>query len=232
MATIQYVGAGAISGATGAPTVVAPAGIVNGDLLLLLCESANQAISVTSPAGWTEIGSQATQATGTAAGLVATRLAVFYKFTTGTETNVVLTAASNHMIGRMVAFRNVNRVNPFINTGSGATAAANTTGPLTLPEVTTTVPDSMVVFCVANSFDGNNIAVFNQLPTNANLTSITERIDSTNQAGNGGGLALWTSFKSTVGATGTSSITLTAQSAVFAYLTIALRPKARRFSGS
>lgn len=230
MATIQYVAAGAISGATGGPTVVAPAGIQNGDLLLLLCESANQAISITSPAGWTEVGSQASQGTGTAAGLVATRLAVFYKFTTGTETNVVLAAAGNHTIGRMVAFRNVNFRNPFNATGSGASAAANGTA-LTLPAVTTTIPNSMIVLCASTSFDGNNVATFNVLPTNANLTSITERIDSTNNAGNGGGLVLWTAFKTTVGSTGTSSAT-SAQSAVYGYLTIALRPEARRFSVS
>ena len=224
MATIQYVTAGAIAGATTAPTITVPAGIQNGDLLLMLCESANQAISVTSPAGWTEVGTQASQAIGTAAGATATRLAVFYKFTTGTETNPVLIDSGQHTLGQILVFRNVNYRNPFIATASGATTVTLTTT-FSFPTVTTTVPNSLIFLCCASHL---NTTVFNALPTNANLTSITERVDNGNAAGNGGSIAAWTSFKSTAGATGATSA-VSATSAIFGYLTIALRPEARRF---
>lgn len=225
MATIQYVTAGTLAGATTAPTVTVPAGIQNGDFLLMLCESANQAISVTSPAGWTEVGVQANQAIGTAAGTVATRLAAYYKFTTGTETNPSLADSGNHTLGQILVFRNVNYTRPIITTASGATTTT-LVSTFNFPAVTTTVPNSMILLCCASSLSGT---VFNALPTNANLTSITERVDNGNAAGNSGSISMWTAFNPTTSSTGTTSAT-SATTAVFGYLTIALRPERRRFS--
>ena len=224
MATIQYVAAGTFTSGAAALSVPAPAGILAGDLLLLVCESANQAI--TAPTGYTEIGAQASQATGTAAAAGGVRLAVFYKFTTGTEANITVADSGDHTTARIHAFRNVNYTNPFNATASGIGTPANTA--VTMPAVTTTVPNAMIVLCLANDRDIASTNNFAANAVNANLTTITERTDQTVTTGAGGGIALWTAFKTTVGSTGTTTATNGA-AVTYGYLTIALRPEARRF---
>lgn len=49
------------------------------DIALLVCESENQAISLTTANGFVELGAQANKATGTGGSTGSTRLAVFWK---------------------------------------------------------------------------------------------------------------------------------------------------------
>ena len=190
----------------------------------MVCESANQAITV--PTGYTEIGAQASQATGTAAAAGGVRLAVFYKFTTGTEANIAVADSGDHTCAQIFAFRKVNKNNPFNVTASGFLATASAS--VTMPAVTTTVPDTMIVLCLANDRDLASTNNFAANAVNANLTTITERSDNTIATGAGGGIAVWTAFKPTAGNTGTTTATNGASN-TYGYLTIALRPAARRF---
>lgn len=73
---ITFINKGAFQSGTGALTVPVPASYAAGDLLILLIESANQAITAIS--GWTEV-TNSPQFTGTAATAGGVRLAVFYK---------------------------------------------------------------------------------------------------------------------------------------------------------
>ena len=224
--TIIFVAAGTFTSGTGALSVPPPAGILNKDLLLLLCQSANQVIAL--PTGWLEVGTQSSQAVGTASTALGTRLAVFYKFTTGTEANVAVADSGTVTTGQIFAFRGVNRKGPFNAITSGASLATGSTA-VTMPSVTTTIPNSMIVLCLANDRSANNTNNFTANAVNANLTSITERGDATTNAGagnGGGGTAMWTAYKTTVGATGTTTAT-NAAAVTYGYLTIALRPERR-----
>lgn len=114
-------------------------------------------------------------------------------------------------------------------TGIQGTQATLTAGNLTLPAVTTTIPNAEILFCVANDRDLVNTTSFDNL-TNANLTSINERIDQTIATGTGGGLALYEATAPLAGNIGTSTLVKNAgftTTATAAYLTIALRPKKR-----
>jgi len=222
MATIQYVGVGAFNSGTTSVVPVLPTGLVVGDFLLLLCESANE--TITAPTGWTEIGAQASQATGTANAAGGVRLAVFYRYYTAGLGNPTCGTTTNHITAQIMALRNVNKRNPFSNSTSGVLATANTA--VTLPAVSTTAPNSMIVLCLANDRDATNSNSFAATPTNANLTTITERMDDTAVTGAGGGVACWTAYKATVGSTGTTSAT-NAASVTAAYLSLALRPSRR-----
>jgi len=228
--TITYVGAGAFRSGTGALTgataVNFNAGIRTGDLLFILIHSVNETITI--PTGWTEVGDQTVQAVGTAAAQEAVRLAVCYKFAVTPEASVTIADSGNLTCAQSMAFRFVNRYNPFIATSGGA--QASTTANTTLPAITTTVPESLILFAMAVGEDNASTANFTSL-TNANLTGITERIDQTVGTQTGGGLAAWTATSTLARNIGTSTA---AKNGAWldstAYLTIGLRPAARRFS--
>lgn len=228
---ISFVNVGAFNSGTGALSNIAvPANTQLGDLLLILLESANETIATptTTVGTWTQIGNQANQATGTAAATGGVRLAVYYKWWQTGQTASAVADSGNHTCAQIIAYRGVDRLNPFVTSASG-TQATLTAGNLTLPAVTTTIPNAEILFCVANDRDLVNTTSFDNL-TNANLTSINERIDQTIATGVGGGLALYEATAPLAGNIGTSTLVKNAgftTTATAAYLTIALRPKRR-----
>jgi hypothetical protein len=218
-------GVGAMQGAAGSitHTIGGTSGISEeGDLILIFLESANQVF--TAVTGYTAVPSSP-QGTGTAGAANAVRLTIFYKFADGTETTYVTGDSGDHnAVGSMV-IRGVDRVNPFnANAGGTATAATTVTG----SAVTTTVPECMIIIAVATDYDLNSTAVFSN-PTNANLTSLTERIDGTTAQQDGGGLGVFTGLKATAGSTGTTAVTQVASEET-ARITLALAPLRRRIS--
>lgn len=229
--SITYVGAGAFQAAAGGINNVAfNAGTQTGDLIFLLIHTTNNAIA-TAPTGWTEVGDQAAQSIGTANQQQSVRLIVYYKWASVPEATLNLPDYGNLNAAQTFTFRYVNRNNPFIATASGV--QANSTANPILPAVTTTLPQSTIFFAMAVGRDlatpvtTGNFTGF----TNANLTDITERADDTSALQTGGGLAAWTAVSTTRQDIGTSTATKNiAWGDVTGYLTIALRPKARRFS--
>ena len=119
---ITFVAKGAFANGTAALTVAQPAGTVAGDLLLLMVESANQAI--TTPAGYTQV-TDSPQFTGTAAAAGGVRLAVFYKIHSGTEIDVAVVDAGDHTTAILAAYRGVSTTNP-IHTSAGSVQATAT----------------------------------------------------------------------------------------------------------
>lgn len=221
------VGVGAYQGAAGSitHTIGGTSGISEpGDLILIFLESANEAY--TAPAGGGYIAApQSPIGFGAAAAANSTRLTIFYKFSNGAETTYVTGDSGDHnSVGSMV-IRGVDKVNPF------NVSAANTAGPataLTLPAVTTTVPETMIVLAVATDLDLGSTAIFSAL-TNANLTSLTERIDGSTAQQDGGGLGVFTGLKATAGTTGTTAVTQSASEET-ARITLALSPLRRRIA--
>lgn len=225
---ITFVAAGAFASASaGVNNIAVPTGSQLGDLMIMLTESANETISTptTSVGTWTQIGDQTVQAVGTAAGAGATRLAVWYKWWETGQTVSAVADSGDHTCAQIVSYRGVDVQNPF-NTSSGGAVAADTAD-VTLPAVTTTTPNSMILFCVANDRDLASTTNYNSL-TNANLSSINERIDQTIATQQGGGLCLYDAMSASCQNIGTSTLAKsTAYSAAAAYLTLALRPKRR-----
>lgn len=216
MAAPTYVNKSAFASGTGALTVGAVASVVVDDLLLLFVESANQTIAT--PSGWTEAPSSP-QFTGTAAAAGGVRLGVFYKWATGADTTQSVADTGDHTTAIKMAFRGVDKTTPF-NTNAGSTQTATTA--MSFPGVTTTVADCLIVHGCAQDTDAASTAT-SGTPTNANLTSLTERHDQTVASGVGGGLVVLTGIKATAGATGNTTST-GSTSVTHAYVTLALTP--------
>src|SRR5688572_18649408 len=87
-----YVGAGPFNGSTGNGTVEVPAGVQEHDLLVIFCETQNEAVST--PAGW----SVATDAPVIQASGNVTRLYVFWKRAGASESSVTITDPGDHII--------------------------------------------------------------------------------------------------------------------------------------
>ena len=125
----------------------------------------------------------------------------------------------NHVAAQILTYRGVVTTgNPSDITGGGIKAVASTS--VTVTGVTTTLPDTLIVQAVAR--DNDSPAAAFSAPTNANLTSITERTDTGTNSGNGGGIGVWDGVMASAGATGNTTATVT--SSANAFITIALKP--------
>jgi fibronectin type 3 domain-containing protein len=218
-----FVAAGAVASGTGTITPALPSGIASGDILLLFAETSNQAISISNSNGgtWAQV-TNSPQGTGTAAATSATRLTVFWSRYNGTQGAPTLSDSGNHQIGRMIAIRGAAASgNPWDVTAGGVEATSDTSG--SIPGATTTVSNTLVVVAAAGSLpDATGTSNFSAW-TNANLTSLTERIDNTQNPGNGGALGIATGVKATAGAYGNTAVTH-ASAANKAMLSIAIKP--------
>lgn len=227
-----FVAAGTLQSATNNVTnLAAPAGIRRGDLLLLLVETANQVVvaaDITGATGDAYVAAPgaAPQGTGTAGAAGGVRLTVFYKFTTGTEAVLGITDgnARDHTAAVILAFRNVDPLRPFNTSAGGVLATGNTA--LTLPQVTTTRSQCMIVNVVATDRDLAATTTFSAW-ANATTGAPTERFDQTVATGTGGGFGVATALLGVEGASGQTTATQ-ATAVTAAYITYALEP-ARRF---
>jgi MSHA biogenesis protein MshQ len=213
MAAPTFVGAGTVAATTlDDDTANYPAGWAADDLLLLLVENAGDSLTV--DAGWTSAG---TPQLGTGTGLH-----VWYRVAQSGDGGSVGYHGSgiNHMQGVVLAYRGVDTTTPLDATPVGGTASASTS--ITFSSITTVTADCMIVLALAAADDraaGNDFGSW----TNANLTSLTERVDANTAQGNDGALGAADGVKATAGATGTTTASIST-SAGKAYMTIALRP--------
>ena len=198
------------------PVVPVPEWYADGDVLVLLVTSANQ--SIATPSGWTQVANSP-QSTGTAGAAGGVRLAVFYKVVSGVQSNLTLADSGDYTIGQMATFRYANPTTPIdVTAGSVKSSATGTT--FTLPAVTTTAVNDLVLLCVGQDRDLDSTANLSAW-TNANLSDILEHIDRTISNNTGGGLGLATGGKATAGSTGTTTVT-SAAATTAAFLTVAL----------
>jgi hypothetical protein len=217
-ATITYVGAGAKASGTGAVTPALPTGWQANDIFLLFCETANEA--VTAPTGWTEVASSP-QGTGTAGGTSATRLTVFWRRATSSETAPTIADPGDHICAGILAFRNVVETgNPWDVTVGDVLTTASTS--VTIPGATTTVPGCMVVVAVATGPDTTTAQCSGW--TNTNLQNLQELVDYYTNSGNGGGFGVAAGTMTNAGNYGSTTATV-ATSFVQGRISIALKPK-------
>lgn len=194
-----------------------------GDLILIFLESANEAFTAPVGGGYTQLSSSP-QGIGAAAAANATRLTIFYKISNGTETTYVTGDSGDHNSVASLVIRGVDILNP-INATAGTANAANATA--TCSSVTTTVPECLIVHAIANDRDLTAANTFGTI-TNANLTNLTEHVDGSTNAQDGGALGVFSGRKATAGSTGSTTIVQTNEE--YAQITIAIAPLRRRIS--
>jgi len=197
-----------------------PAGEVANDILLLACESENQAITLSTPQGFVEVPNSP-QGTGTAGSAGSTRLAVFWKRAVGSDVIPVIADAGDHVTGQIHCFSGcITTGNPWDVTAGAVDTVSDTSG--ACPTVTTTVADCLVVLLYSTSNDATSTTNFSA-QTNAALANLTERTDNSNTAGLGGGHGMATGEKAVAGVVGTTAVTYAAVS-LKGLMTIALKP--------
>lgn len=231
-ATPTVVGAGTSVSSLSAVTPPLPTGLQTNDILLLFVETANQAITIPTPNGgvWTAV-TLSPQGTGTAGAAGATRLTVFWSRYNGTQGAPTTSDSGDHQFAQIIAYRGVTTTgNPWDITADSVLAPSSSA--VTLPGVTTTVTDTLIVLAVANDTDVNNTAQTSGW-ANGNLTGVAEIVnaDRNTNTGSGGGFGVATGGKATVGGTGNTTATLLTPS-VQAMMTIALKPPLTLLIGS
>jgi hypothetical protein len=220
---ISFVNKGTFASGAGDINPGIPASMQAGDLMILVVESANQAITApTSPQTWTQV-TNSPQSTGTAAAAGGVRLGVFYRWWVSGDGAPTVTDTGDHQTGIIIGLRGVDATTPF-----DATPAGNVTTPanasVSFPAITTVTANAWIVHCFANDRDANASGSLSSV-TNAALSSITVQHDQVVNTGAGGGVAVITATKASAGSTGNTTAT-NAASVTNAMLTIALRPAA------
>lgn len=212
--------AGAVVSGQNAVSPAWPAHAID-DIALLLVQTANQAVTLSTPAGFVQVASSP-QGTGTAGGTSATRLTVFWARATSTTMATPTVADSgNNQVAQIITFRGVfGTGNPWDVTAGNVLTPASTA--FSIPGATTTVANTLVVAMVANATDTTTAQTSGW--TNANLSGLTEIADANRSSGNGGGFGAAAGVKATAGAYGNTTGSL-ATSSVQGRISIALRPK-------
>ncbi len=177
-------------------------------------------IEVFTASGFQRIGSLV-QHVGSSAQFSGTQLGVYWcRATSAAMAAVEFTTGLDHLSGQIITFRNVaNTGDPWDVVATDNNEAFGTA--LTLPAVTTTLDNTLVLTILSTHVDGTG--TWTSGWTNAALVDYREIIDIRVGTGNGGGIAAAVGIKETAGSTGTSAVT-SATSSWSAMLTLALKP--------
>lgn len=196
-------------------TAAWPLGHEVDDIALLICES-NTAESVTlsTPAGFTEVTNSPQNATDT-------RLTVFWcRATSAAMAAPVTNDPGDHVDTHMYLIRGChNSGNPWDVT-AGDTGASSTA--VTVPQVTTTVARCLILWISTTGTDASTSEFSGW--GNSGSTRFEELDEINTTAGLGGGHGIAYGYKATAGATGTATATLATASGQ-GRLAIALKPQ-------
>lgn len=213
---------GTIDSGNGAVTPGLPTGHALNDILLLVVQSANEAI--TCPTGYVDVANSP-QSTGTAATAGSVRLAVCWKRDNGSEAAPTVADTGNHTVARIYAYSGAaTSGNPWDVTAGSVDAVATSTPAMV--DVTTTVADTRVVYVLGHSRDNTTdpLAGFTE-PTGVDGGTGNVRFGGSISTGTGGGFGIADFTKTSAGAITGGSFTLTSSNTT-AKLTIALKPPA------
>lgn len=194
-----YVGSGAFAGSTaalsGVDGLTLPSGIMADDILVFIVENANDGVVTVS--GYTEAGSSPVSSTDT-------KLTVFWKRASGSESIPSTNDSGNHQNGCIYAFRGcITTGDPFDVTASGGSGSGTS---MSCAGATTTVANTMVLAAFATTWDSVQATPFSS-PSNGDLGDVTLRTAGTLSSSLGGGVGLVTGEKSTSGAYGATACT-------------------------
>jgi hypothetical protein len=209
---------GAQQNSTGASVSVAWPTHLTDDIGLVVIETSGNSANLTPPAGWAAIPSTPVTDVATTAG---SKLHVWWKrAASSAEAAVATGAATDHIVARLFTFRGcVTTGNPWDVTTTGTKTTASTTA--TVPALTTTVADTLIVGIVGRPNDNASTTHFGTL-VNSNLANIGAAGEAGTTSGNGGGFAVEFGDFAGPGNTGTSTLTKIA-STTDTYVVLALK---------
>lgn len=210
---------GTVQSGTGTVTVPWPAHQV-GDIALLVCESANEAVTLTTANGFVEVP-DSPQGTGTAAGTTATRLTVFWcRATSAAMASPITNDPGNHIIAQIFTFRRcIATGDPWDVTAGGVDSSGSRI--IAVPGDTTTVDKCLAVLMASNVFDGT--AGQTNSWNNGDLADLVFLNHVQTSSGNGGGFGVACGHVVAGATFGTTDGRLV-NSSVQGFLTIALKP--------
>jgi hypothetical protein len=209
---VSYVSSGAIATGTTSLSVAYGANHAVDDIAVLQIETDSNDPDPAAfiPADWTQ--EEQSPRTGIIASNF-TRLSLFYRRVTQTSTpNLSISDLSyNHIAACIHIFRGVYLhpdLTRIVDSSLGTSKNVNDTA-VSITGVTANQDGNVIAYFAARHSD-TAAAQFSS-EANANLTSLTERIDGGTATGNGGGLYMCTGVLATAGATGTLTATLAIQ---------------------
>lgn len=199
--TVPTIIVGAEFSGTGVPTATLPAGHTTNDILLLLLQSSNES-NITAPAGYQQLGPQ--NAIGAAATAGTTKLSIFWKRHSGSESAPTIPDTGDHTYGVMLAVRGcITTGDPFHFLGNAWEFTTSTTG--TGPRGRTSVDDCLVLTIFGHGID--NASAQASSPTNSSLSSVTEQFDDGTTDGTGGGICVVSGVKEEAGEVTATTVT-------------------------
>jgi hypothetical protein len=207
------------SGTTTNPTY--PAGTAQGHILIGMAATAGNA-AITPPAGWAHIPNSPVNLNSTV------RLSViWHRQGNGSDPGDVgstwTPAALNHVVGRIIGISGcIATGDPWDATPQPVTESVADTS-ATWNAITTTVIETLILFCIATGRDANTTTNLGALTGGTGLTSIAEQMDNGISTGTGSWLGLVTAEKLAIGSTGTPGATMGTTDGK-ALLTLALKP--------
>jgi hypothetical protein len=240
MAFPTFVGhGGAVQESTGTLTVVNSASATDGDYELLIIETQNEAVTLTTAGGFTAFPGD----TGSGAGIypsanatatLSTRLTVFERIF-ASQADPITNDPGNHVIANIFTYRKSSGTWSALSDVRSATQGtgwqsntqdADTTSASMTGLTTDTVDQLICGFTAAAKPDIAGGTTEMGTVTNANLANITERHDDAAASGNGGWIGSWTGEEATSGqAIGASTYTKTTTSQM-AHLIMGIRDAA------
>jgi sialidase-1 len=231
-----YVGAGSVASGTGPITPALPSGLVPGDLLMLFLETAGDNIAVANADGilnpannggtWLAVARGVASPQAIGSGTDEVHLTAYYSRYNGTQGDPTTSDSGDHQLGRIVAFRGVVADGVPWDVVDGTTEAKNDTSGYA-PGSITTVSNTLVVGAVAAALpDANGTNNFSGWTNSIiGMTGLTERVDDSTSAGNGGALGVATAGFAPAGVSyGRMNVTL-ANASYKAALSVALKPE-------
>lgn len=187
------------------------------DIFLLFVESNSTDTPAAPSGGWAAVTNSPQNDTGT-------KLSVFWlRAASGSETNPTILDPGDHSIAAAVRVRGCKTTGNPWNITKGSVAGSGTTT-VTVTGDTTTVNGCLIVCGVSTATD-TNTGLSNSNWANAALSGITQIINDSDTAGDGGGLIVMYGTQATAGAVGNTTATLSGASRQ-GHMMIALEPAA------
>lgn len=191
--TVRGVGAFG-SGTTSFTAAVPTAGNAPqaGDAMYIIMESTDSTTGAgtpTTPGTWSKLFEN-TIAAGASVEPAVSTLTIFGKIAGASESNVTINGVGNHCAGAMIVVAG-HGLSAITDTVVGsATDHGTSTANILAPSINVTA-GSLILICMGLGDDANDTTNVSGV-VNANLASITERIDQTVSTGSGGGVGIYT----------------------------------------
>lgn len=212
MPTFIANGASTVTAGTGTCTPTMPGSIVANDILILVAcgegDDEGVGIALTTANGFASVIAEQDGADNDALEEdPESNCEVFWKRAVGGDSAPVVTDSGDHTTCAVHQFRGTKKTgNPWNASAGGNDSNANDTS-ANIPGATTTADNCLVVLIQSTSNNATSTANCGAV-TNANLANITERFDSSNTSGLGGGHCIITGELATQGTYATSTLTM------------------------